>query len=230
MRRADRLIKLVHFLRQRRKAVTAARIAEEFAICTRTIYRDIQDLIDSGVPIRGAAGVGYVIDKQYYLPPITFDAEELEAISLGISMVRQWTDELFAGKADSAFGKIQAALPPNLQGEIEQITTYAVPTLPPVPWTVSFSSIRNCIRGRQLIYLEYCDEAKNTTQRRIRPLGLVFFNPVWLLISWCETRSDFRNFRLDRIKSLRVCEETFADEQDKNLAAYLNKVHACSTL
>lgn len=228
MRRADRLIKLVHFLRQRRKAVTAARIAEEFNICTRTIYRDIQDLMDSGVPIRGAAGVGYVIDKQYYLPPITFDADELEAIALGISMVRQWTDDLFATKAESAFAKIKAALPPNLQGEIEQITTYAVPTLPPVPWRVSFSSVRNCIRTRQKIMLEYCDEAKNTTTRIIWPLGLVFFNPVWLLISWCETRRDFRNFRLDRIQSLSITEAKFADEPDKNLAAYLQGLHGCT--
>ena len=65
MRRADRLIKLVHFLRRRRRAVTAQRIADEFDLSTRTVYRDIQDLMDSGVPIRGEAGVGYVIDKKY---------------------------------------------------------------------------------------------------------------------------------------------------------------------
>ena len=70
MRRADRLIKLVHFLRRRRRAVTAQRIADEFDICTRTVYRDIQDLMDSGAPIRGEAGVGYVIDKQYY--PVSY--------------------------------------------------------------------------------------------------------------------------------------------------------------
>jgi len=63
MRRADRLIKLVHFLRRRRRAVTAQRIADEFDICTRTVYRDIQDLMDSGVPVRGEAGIGYVIDN-----------------------------------------------------------------------------------------------------------------------------------------------------------------------
>lgn len=227
MRRADRLIKLVHFLRHRRRAVTAARIAEEFGTCSRTIYRDIQDLIDSGVPIKGAAGVGYVIDKEYYLPPITFDAEELEAISLGISMVRQWTDEKFAERADSAFAKIKAALPPALQGEIEQITTYAVPTLPPVPWTVSFSQLRNCIRTRHKIHIEYSDEHKRPTNRVVRPLGLVFFNPVWLLISWCETRKDFRSFRLDRIRTLSLSMQTFADETDKNLSAYLNTINHC---
>ncbi|HNG60891.1 MAG TPA: WYL domain-containing protein, partial [Cellvibrionaceae bacterium] len=145
----------------------------------------------------------------------------------GISMVRQWTNESFASKADSAFAKIQAALPPNLQGEIQQITTYAVPTLPPVPRTVSFSNLRNCIRTRQKISIEYCDQAKNSTTRTIWPLGLVFFNPVWLLISWCETRKSFRNFRLDRIHSLSMSEAHFTDQPDKNLTAYLNTLHAC---
>ena len=111
MRRADRLIKITHFLRQRRRAVTAKQIADAFDICTRTVYRDIQSLMDSNVPITGEAGVGYMIDKQYYLPPITFDADELEAIGLGISMVRQWTDNKFADSAQSAFDKIQAVLP-----------------------------------------------------------------------------------------------------------------------
>ena len=78
MRRADRLIKITHFLRQRRLAVTANQIAEAFNICKRTVYRDIQCLMDTGTPIIGEAGVGYTIDKQFYLPPITFDADELK--------------------------------------------------------------------------------------------------------------------------------------------------------
>ncbi|MBL4670899.1 MAG: YafY family transcriptional regulator [Arenicella sp.] len=227
MRRADRLIKITHFLRQRRRAVTAKQIAEAFEICTRTVYRDIQCLMDAGVPIMGEAGVGYLIDKQYYLPPITFDADELEAIGLGISMVRQWTDDKFADKAESAFEKIQAVLPASLQGELQQITTYAIPTRPPVPWTVSFSELRECIRTRRMIHIEYTDEGKQDTTRTLRPLALLFFSPVWLLASWCEKRDDFRNFRLDRIQSLTICEDTFSDESDKNLAAYMAKDADC---
>lgn len=227
MRRADRLIKLTHFLRRRRRAVTAQRIAEEFGICTRTVYRDIHDLMDSGVPISGEAGVGYMIDKQYYLPPITFDADELEAIGLGISMVRQWTDDRFAEKANHAFEKIQAVLPASLQGELEQITTYTFSTRPELPWTVSFSSLRECIRSRPKIHIIYTDEKAQQTSRTLRPLALLFFSPVWLLASWCEKRKDFRNFRLDRIVSLDYCEETFNDEPDKSLDAFMRKEAQC---
>lgn len=221
MRRADRLIKIVHFLRRRRRAVTASRIAEEFSICTRTVYRDIQALMDSGVPISGEAGVGYIIDKQYYLPPITFDTDELEAIGLGISMVRQWTDEQFAAKAVSAFEKIQAVLPAQLQAEMQQISTFAVSNGDKIPWTVSFSSIRESIRRREKICIEYCDESKKATSRTIRPIGLFFFSPVWVLTGWCELRRSFRNFRLDRIKTLQPSGVTFENEPEKDLSAYL---------
>lgn len=220
MRRADRLIRIVHFLRGRRQAVTAQRIAEEFEICTRTVYRDIQDLMNSGTPITGEAGVGYMIDKHYYLPPVTFDTEELEAIGLGISMVRHWTDQHFAQKADSAFAKVQAVLPANLQGEMEQITTYSIPNQPALPWTVSFSDLRESIRKRRKIRIRYTDELDRTTLRSLRPLALIFCSPVWLLATWCEKRQDFRNFRLDRIQKAEFSDDFFEDEKDKNLAAY----------
>lgn len=223
MRRADRLLKIVHFLRSRRRAVTARRIAEEFDICTRTVYRDIQDLVYSGAPIQGEAGVGYIIDKQYYLPPVTFDADELEAITLGITMVRQWTDENFAEKANNALDKIHAVLPASLQGELHQITTYSGPVDAVPPWQVSFSEVRECIRNRRKISINYQDGIEQTTHRTVRPLALVFFSPVWLLAGWCEKRNDFRNFRLDRIQTMQISDEIFADEDDKNLQAYRAK-------
>ncbi|HOP23324.1 MAG TPA: YafY family protein [Gammaproteobacteria bacterium] len=229
MRRADRLMKITHFLRKRRQVVTAQQIAETFEVCKRTVYRDIEVLINTGVPIRGEAGVGYTIDKKYFLPPITFDADELEAISLGISMVRQWTDEHFATKAKSAFEKIEAVLPANLQGELEQITTFAIPNRPNVPWKINFSELREYIRIQRKVNVKYIDANHEKTARVIRPLALFFFNPVWLLAGWCELRKDFRNFRLDRIQSLSVLEEFFKNDPEKNLQAYMLKV-SCDEL
>jgi len=228
MRRADRLIKMTHFLRSRRRAVTAKRIAEEFEICTRTVYRDIQDLMDSGVPIAGEAGVGYMIDKEYYLPPIAFDADELEAISLGISMVKQWTDEVFAEKANNAFDKIQAILPAKLQGEVDQITTYSInmSSLPSAPWLVSFSDLRECIRQKHKINIQYKDKTEKLTIRTIRPLALFFFSPVWLLAGWCEKRQDFRHFRLDRITSFEQG-DVFIDEPEKDFETYAHQEAKC---
>lgn len=227
MRRADRLFKLIDYLRNRHRAVTAQRIAEEFEVCTRTVYRDIHALMDSGVPITGEAGVGYLINKQYFLPPITFSLEELEAISLGITMVHQWTDEKFAKKANQAFEKIQAILPAPLQKELQQISIYAIKTKPILPWSISFSDLRECIRIRRKIHIEYSDETKKHTSRIVRPLALIFVNSLWLLVGWCEKRKDFRHFRIDRINTLKYCEESFDDEQNKNLEAYTLQQSAC---
>lgn len=227
MRRAERLIKLTHFLRRRHRAVTARQIADEFDICTRTVYRDIQDLMNSGVPISGEAGVGYMIDKQYYLPPITFDADELEAIGLGISMVRQWTDPQFAAKADNAFEKIQAVLPAQLQGELAQIIAHSMPVQNNQPWSVSFSQVRECIRTRKKIHIEYTDDSNQTTTRSVRPLALFFFSPVWLLAGWCEKRHAFRHFRLDRINALETDDESFEEEAGKDLQSYTLQQSAC---
>ena len=219
-------MKLVHYLRRMRRAVTAQRIADDFGICQRTVYRDIHDLMNSGVPVYGEAGVGYVIDKKYHLPPVMFDPDELEAIGLGIAMVRNWTDERFAEKADSAYEKIQAALPENLLMELQQLATYSLPSAAKIPWKVSFSQVRECIRSRKKIEFTYIDLKEQLTKRKVRPLSLVFFGPVWLLVAWCEKRRDFRNFRLDRMKEMEVSGENFRDEKDKTLQAYIKSMNS----
>lgn len=222
MRRADRLMKIVHFMRSRRYAVTAQHIAEEFEVSTRTIYRDIQDLMDVGAPIQGEAGVGYVIDKDYYLPPIAFDQDELEALTLGINVVRQWTDDTFAATALKALEKIQAALPTELQDEFQHFTTISGRAAP-LPWDIHFSDLRDCIRTRRKVRLAYQDPNGQDTDRTIQPLALIFFSPAWLLAGWCELRQDFRNFRLDRIQELHITDRTFPDDPARNLAAYRGK-------
>ena len=221
MRRADRLIKIVHYLRRMRQAVTARQIADHFEICQRTVYRDIQDLMNSGVPIYGEAGVGYIIDKQYHLPPVMFDFDELEAISLGIKMVQTWTDERFSQVAESALEKIQAVLPESRLNDMRQLTTHSEASHSQMPCEVSFSDVRECIRSRRKIEFHYTDLSEKTSNRTIRPLSLVFYGPVWLVIGWCELREDFRNFRLDRMAELVIPGATFKDEKGKTLKAYL---------
>ncbi len=226
MRRADRLNNIVHHLRRMRGAVTAQDLADAFEVCPRTIYRDIQDLMASGVPIDGEAGVGYLLDKRYHLPPVMFDADELEAIALGIGMVRNWTDEVFAKKAQSAYEKIQAALPAKLLHDLEQICTFSAPSHYNTLLNVGFSEVRECIRQQRKVRFEYLDLKEQKSQRIIRPLALISFSPVWLLAGWCELRQAFRNFRLDRITTFEALTEPCPKDHDKNLMAYLKAVDA----
>ena len=89
MRRADRLFQIVQYLRGGR-LVTAAMLAERLEVSERTVYRDIADLQSTGVPIDGAAGVGYVLRSGYDLPPLMFTQDEIVALVAGIRMVRSW--------------------------------------------------------------------------------------------------------------------------------------------
>ena len=221
MRKAERLNEIVHYLRRMHHAVTAQTLAAHFEVSTRTMYRDIQDLQDNGVPIIGEAGVGYVIDKHYHLPPVMFDADEIEAIALGISMVRNWTDQSFAQKAESAYRKIQATLSAQMLHELTQISTFSAPSHYKIPWEISFTEVRECIRRKQFVTFIYLDLNEKQSERTIRPLALTSFSPVWLLTGWCELRQDFRNFRIDRISQFRQLDKRFKDENDKSLQAYM---------
>ncbi|HEY9079145.1 YafY family protein [Magnetovibrio sp.] len=223
-RRSDRLFRIVNFLQGRRRAVTAARIAVEFGVTPRTIYRDIQDLMLSGVPISGEAGVGYVLDRSFTLPPVQFDAEELECLVLGLSMACSWTDETTAATARQTMGKIKALLGTRQREALQGVALFAPHSAQKIPWRVDFSAIRRAIRVRQTVQIEYVDESGAHSVRTVRPLALAFFGSVWLMLGWCELRAGFRNFRLDRLRALTVLSEHFRDEPGKRLHDYLKSI------
>src|SRR5476651_1733770 len=124
MRRADRLFRLVQVLRARRFA-TAASLAEALEVSQRTVYRDVRDLLLSGVPIQGEAGVGYALDRSFELPPLMFDEEEIEALVLGARIVRAWADPKLARAAEEALQKIEGVLPPKLKQKLAEAALYA---------------------------------------------------------------------------------------------------------
>ena len=220
MRRADRLFRIVEYLKARRQAVTADKLAVELEVSVRTIYRDIADLSRSSVPIVGEAGVGYVLDRDYTVKPLIFDVEELDALALGAKMVKSWGDRDIAKAAGRAIDKITAVLPEALRAEILQTALFSAPSQARVPIKVDFSALRRAIRTRNKVEFAYeaLDGAK--TQRIVRPLCLAFFGPVWLFAGWCESREDFRNFRLDRMSKLGISACRFRDEPGKRLVDY----------
>jgi len=117
MRRADRSFQLMLLL-QEGKVRTGHYLAEKLKVSTRTVYRDIADLVGSGIPIDGEAGVGYLLRDEYRLPPLMFNADELKALALGAQMVRAWSDKELASTIATAIRKIESILPENLKKEI----------------------------------------------------------------------------------------------------------------
>lgn len=223
-RKSDRLFRIVTLLQGRRTALTAARIAEQLEVSIRTVYRDIQDLMMSGVPIVGEAGTGYMLDRRYHLPPIMFDDEEIECLVLGMAMVGSWTDAATAGIARRTLAKLRGTMGDAQRESLGSAALFAPQSANKPPWTIDFTEIRRCVRERIKVRIAYGDEAGAQTERTVRPLALAFFGPVWVMTGWCELRQDFRNFRLDRIGRMAILDAPFRQEKGKTLHDYLKSI------
>lgn len=209
MPRSDRLLELIQFLRTRRRPVGGAQLADEFGVSLRTIYRDIQTLIDRGAPIEGQAGVGYVLRPGFTLPPLMFSSDEIEAIVLGSQMVARSADVALTKAAHNALAKITAVLPAGRGDETVRLGVLAGPVKWAGPESVDMAPIRSAIRMEHKLWITYSDEAGVRTERRIWPILLTFCATVRLLAAWCELREGYRQFRTDRILAFAETREAY---------------------
>ncbi len=224
MRRADRLFQIIELLRGRR-LTTARTLAERLEVSERTIYRDVRDLMLSGVPIEGEAGVGYALRKGFDLPPLMFDREELEALVLGARFVQTWGGSALSEAARRALVKIEAVLPADRRPDLRRSRLFALDFNVPVQLTVTMDAVRDAINQRQVLHMEYRREDGETSGREVRPLALYFWGAVWTLAAWCELRRDFRNFRVDRMTVARAAGRTFVEEPGKTLDDFLRTIN-----
>lgn len=223
MRRAERLFRIVQHLR-RRRLTTAAQLAHRLEVSERTIYRDIADLVGSGVPIEGEAGVGYVLGEDLDLPPVVFDASEIQALVLGMRMVEAWGDGELRQGARSVLDKVEAVLPPAKRPWIESTALYALSFSMDAATRARLGELRGAIDARRVLELDYADAEGRATTREVCPLGLWFWGRTWTLGAWCELREDHRNFRVDRVLALRDTGRAFEAVEPRTLEAYVRCV------
>ena len=207
MRRADRLFQIIQILRGSTGPITAARIAAELEVSPRSVYRDIADLMAQRVPIRGEAGLGYVLDRDFDMPPLMLTAEELEAAALGAQWVAGRNDPKLAAAARDLIAKITAVAPERLRPFLVEPTVSAPPSRRPVVDGLDMARTREWIRAGRKIRIRYRDEAGRDSERTIWPVIIGYVETVRLLGAWCELRGDFRNFRTDRIASAEFLDE-----------------------
>ena len=202
MRKADRLFQLTNIIRTK-QPITADKLAEELEVSIRTIYRYIDDLSASGIPIYGIAGIGYQLMEGFELPPLNLTEQELDALMLGVRMVNSWASNPFSQASQSLAHKIKAGMPPTLQEKYQDITyAYDDPSRDgdKQVWEV----LHQAIKKSQSVDIEYHALDENQTSRTIHPLGLFYWGGKWTVGSWCFLRQDFRDFRVDRIKDIHV--------------------------
>lgn len=223
MRRADRLFQLVQVLRSRRFA-TGQQIADELGVSKRTVYRDIADLQGSGVPIQGEAGVGYRIDRGFELPPLTFNAQEIESLVLGARIVSSWGDSDLADAVRSAMTKIEAVLPEPLRQVLLETALFAPGRPSTAAMTQELALLRRAVGEHHPIRFGYTRADGAESNRSVRPLGLYFWGTKWTLAAWCEFRGDYRSFRPDRMRDVRMLDEVFDGSDGIHLQGFLENM------
>jgi predicted DNA-binding transcriptional regulator YafY len=226
MRRADRLFQLVQLIRGRRLS-TAEFLAQRLEVSARTIYRDVADLQHQGVPIEGEAGVGYRMRAGFDLAPLMFTVPEAQALVAALRIAQPRLDTELAAQVDGALAKILGVLPPAARAAAESLALFAPPVSPETLNEATrerLATLRQATERRRKLRLAYRDVDGRTSERTVRPLGILLWQSAWTLAAWCELRQDFRSFRVDRVARLEVLEEAFRDEPGRTLADLMRAV------
>jgi predicted DNA-binding transcriptional regulator YafY len=211
MDKTERLFAVMDSLRRHRRPITAAAMAEEQGVSVRTLYRDVQTLIGLGAPIDGEAGVGYMLRPGFFLPPLMFTPEELEALVLGARWVGAQPDDGLGDAARNALAKIATASPEDLRDRINDtglwpVAVWSSSSRKPMP---VLGQVRQAMRTEKALNIAYEDENGAQSERTIWPVQLAYYEGKQTIAAWCCLREAFRNFRTDRITALTVTEERY---------------------
>ena len=210
MRRADRLFQIIQILRRSRHPVTAAALAGELEVSKRTIYRDMADLIGQRVPIEGEAGLGYLLEPGFDMPPLMLTPEQIEAVVLGAQLIARLSDPLLATAARDVVAKVASVVPEHLRRFIVEPSVAAKPLDEPPTSNIELPVVRSAIRAGLKLRLRYRVEGGDITNRTVWPVLLGYAETHSLLIAWCELRGSYRHFRTDRILKAEILNERYA--------------------
>lgn len=223
MRRADRLFQIALLL-GRGRVVTARALAERLEVSERTIYRDVADLVASGAPIDGEAGIGYLMRQGYTVPPLMFSEEELQALLVGCAFVKTWADAQLGRAADTALARITAVVPEKLRLAAARETVVFPQFHVPPRMVEPIALLRAAIAQRHKVRFDYRRADAVDSVRVVWPLGLFFWGESWTLGGWCELREGFRTFRLDRMDGIGDTEENYPALAGRSLRDYVAAV------
>ncbi|GLQ91281.1 helix-turn-helix transcriptional regulator [Dyella acidisoli] len=198
MSRSHRLFDLMQVLRRHRGTVSGEVLARESGVSLRTIRRDIATLQAMGADIDGAPGVGYILRPGFLLPPLSFTEEELQALVAGAQWVSRQTDDALALAAHNVLGKISGVLPPEMRRALDDNALY-VGRKKEDTSGLDLARVRQAMREQRKMRIVYKDQKGAVSERTIWPIMLGFVESRRFIAGWCESSSDFRLFRADRI-------------------------------
>lgn len=212
MRRADRLFEIIQLLRQARGPISADAIALQLEVSKRTIYRDIASLMAQRVPVRGEAGIGYVLEKGFDMPPLMLTEDEIDAAALGAHWVATRGEPELAAAAKRLLAKIEAVVPEHIGLALRNPSTSIAPVEKPLE-TISATELRKAIRLRRKVRIGYRADDGTVSERTVWPVLVGYRDSGRILAAWCELREAFRYFRTDRMNAAELLEELIPDRQ-----------------
>jgi predicted DNA-binding transcriptional regulator YafY len=213
--------------------MTSKDLADYFGVSRRTIFRDLRTLGESGVPLTYAEGGGYEILEGYQLPPLMFTAREAATLLVGTAFTKLQPDQSLRADADEVGLKIRSVLPEPVRDYIDRLQENTV--IAPYIRNLDPGQGRHHEEGRwydlseavakqRSIYMQYYVASRDElTKRKVDPLGLVYYSDSWNLIAYDHLRKDVRNFRLDRIRKMRMMMDRFERPADFELEEYLKE-------
>lgn len=227
MNKVERLQAILHVI-QTKRTVRAEDLAVRFSVHIRTIYRDVNALIEAGLPIGAEAGRGYFILEGHYLPPVMFTKDEAFSLLLAGKFLRRRTSERFQNAFDTASEKIRAQLRGELKDEWAalderiSVDAYYSPSLPPGN-DAHIDAANDALANSKVVYFRYRTADETESRRQVEPIGLLFYSNIWHLIGWCRLRKDYRDFRLDRVLEIQVLDENFDTSKRISISEYVQE-------
>ncbi|SDG23185.1 helix-turn-helix transcriptional regulator [Alloyangia pacifica] len=215
MKKSDRLANLMLRLKDG-SLHTAEAMASELGVSVRTIYRDMDTLAASGVPIEGERGRGYTARAAFTLPPLNLSELELEALHLGLAAVGQGGMADLAEAAEALSARIDALLPEDgTTGGAFGFATY--PFREVAEGFRFMPDFRAAIRARQKLRVTLKDRA---APQDLRPLHMDYWGRIWTCITWNETARGFETIRIEQVTGVTPLPGLFVDEPGKSLADF----------
>ncbi|SDJ30237.1 HTH domain-containing protein [Pedobacter sp. ok626] len=223
MNRIDRLFGILLLL-QTKKYISADKIADQFQISTRTVYRDIKALLEQGVPISFEQPKGYYIVQGYFLPPVSFSSDEANALLIMERLVSRFADKSIFTNYTSALNKVKAVLK-HTQKEKLELLSQSIKFQLNHEWLPEefdhLADLQNAISGKYIIEIDYQNLNKESSKREVEAIGLVFYAYNWHLIAWCHLRNEYRDFRASRIVRIRSLDAPFKKTPHMSLNEYM---------
>ncbi|SEP81370.1 Predicted DNA-binding transcriptional regulator YafY, contains an HTH and WYL domains [Devosia sp. YR412] len=231
MIRSQRLMELLQLLRAYSQPVSARELGRRLGVSYRTIYRDIETLMETGVDIRGEQGVGYVLEDDGRIPPLRFTEAEEEALFFGLQVAAARCDPMLREAALHAAAKLRASIrTPSSQRRGPQRGKTVFGTVTPTNWTPMMNVVRAAMSAQAKLLVDYRSSEGTFSARTVWPLGLSMSDENLQVIVWCEQADDFRHLRADGLEDVRALQETFPGDRDQLFSEWSIRANMPDTL